>query len=80
MISTVIHVFSKFGMRKYRQMRKLIIFLLSLAVLSTSYLAYTIVNQQEHIEQLQEQLQQEQLKIKAIYSDKYVREAIESGG
>lgn len=53
---------------------------MSLAVLSTSYLAYTIVNQQEHIEQLQEQLQQEQLKIKAIYSDKYVREAIESGG
>ena len=76
----MIHVFSKFGMRKYRQMRKLIIFLLSLAVLSTSYLAFKLVDQQSQIEQLQEQLQQEQLKIKAIYSDKYVREAIESGG
>lgn len=61
-------------------MRKLIIFLLSLAVLSTSYLAFKLVDQQSQIEQLQEQLQHEQLKIKAIYSDKYVREAIESGG
>ena len=61
-------------------MRKLIIFLLSLAVLSTSYLAFKLVDQQSQIEQLQERLQQEQLKIKAIYSDKYVREAIESGG
>ena len=61
-------------------MRKLIIFLLFMAVLSTSYLAFKLVDQQSQIEQLQEQLQQEQLKIKAIYSDKYVREAIESGG
>lgn len=56
----------------------IIIILLTIAGLS--WLSYTIVDQQNQIEQLQEQLQQEQLRIKAIYSDKYVREAIESGG
>lgn len=51
-----------------------------LTIAGLSWLSYTIVDQQEQIEQLQEQLQQEQLKYKMLYRDPVVREAIESGG
>lgn len=51
-----------------------------LAVLALSCLTYTIVDQQEQIEQLQEQLQHEKLKYKMLYRDPIVRKAIESGG
>lgn len=56
----------------------IIILLLSIAGLS--WLAYTIVDQQKQIEQLQEQLQYEQLKYKIIINDPLVRDAMESGG
>ena len=45
-----------------------------------SWLSYTIVDQQEQIEQLQEQLQHEQMKYKIIINDPLVRDAMESGG
>ena len=56
----------------------IIIILLSIAGLS--WLSYTIVDQQEQIEQLQEQLQHEQMKYKIIINDPLVREAMEAGG
>lgn len=45
-----------------------------------SWLSYTIVDQQEQIEQLQEQLQYEQMKYKIIINDPLVRDAMEAGG
>ena len=56
----------------------IIIILLTIAGLS--WLSYTIVDQQEQIEQLQEQLQQEQMKYKIIINDPLVRDAMEAGG
>lgn len=56
----------------------IIIVLLTIAGLS--WLSYTIVDQQEQIEQLEQQLQHEQLKYKMLYRDPVVRAAIESGG
>lgn len=41
---------------------------------------YTIVDQQEQIEQLQEKLQHEQMKYKTIINDPLVRDAMEAGG
>lgn len=43
-------------------------------------MSYTILDQQEQIEQLQEKLQHEKLKYKMLYRDPIVRKAIESGG
>ncbi|MDV7688757.1 hypothetical protein [Enterococcus casseliflavus] len=51
-----------------------------LTVLALSWLSYTIVDQQEQIEQLQEQLQHEQMKYKIIINDPLVRDAMEAGG
>lgn len=51
-----------------------------LTVLALSCLSYTIVDQQEQIEQLQEQLQHEQMKYKIIINDSLVRDAMEAGG
>lgn len=45
-----------------------------------SWLSYTIVDQQEQIEKLQEQLQYEQMKYKIIINDPLVRDAMEAGG
>jgi hypothetical protein len=56
----------------------IIIVLLTIAGLS--WLSYTIVDQQEQIEQLQEQLQYEQMKYKIIINDPLVRDAMEAGG
>lgn len=56
----------------------IIIILLSIAGLS--WLSYTIVDQQEQIEKLQEQLQHEQMKCKIIINDPLVRDAMEAGG
>ncbi|WP_213335988.1 hypothetical protein [Enterococcus casseliflavus] len=53
------------------------IFVLSVLAISSSY---TIVDQQEQIEQLQEQLQHEQMKYKIIINDPLVRDAMEAGG
>jgi len=60
--------------------RKTILVSLLAAISATSWLSYTIVDQQQQIEQLHEQLQHEQLKYKMLYRDPVVREAIESGG
>lgn len=51
-----------------------------LTVLALSCLTYTIVDQQNQIEELQEQLQHEQMKYKIIINDPLVRDAMESGG
>lgn len=51
-----------------------------LTIAGLSWLSYTIVDQQEQIEQLQEQLQHEQMKYKIIINDPLVREAMEAGG
>ena len=59
--------------------KSFIVIILS-AIISASWLSYTIVDQQEQIEQLQEQLQHEKLKYKMLYRDPIVRKAIESGG
>lgn len=60
--------------------RKTILVLLLAAISATSGLSYTIVDQQRQIEQLQEQLQQEQMKYKIIINDPLVRDAMEAGG
>ena len=57
-----------------------IIIILLLMIAGLSWLSYTIVDQQEQIEQLQEQLQHEQMKYKIIINDQLVRDAMESGG
>lgn len=51
-----------------------------LTIAGLSWLSYTIVDQQEQIEQLEQQLQYEQLKYKMLYRDPVVRDVIESGG
>ena len=51
-----------------------------LTIAGLSWLSYTIVDQQEQIEQLQEQLQHEQMKYRIIINDLLVRDAMESGG
>ena len=61
-------------------MRKQLIIITFMAIITICCLVYTIVDQQQQIEQLQEQLQHEQLKYKMLYRDPIVREAIESGG
>ncbi|MEO2550718.1 hypothetical protein [Enterococcus casseliflavus] len=51
-----------------------------LTIAGLSWLSYTIVDQQEQIEQLQEQLQHEQMKYKIIINDPLARDAMEAGG
>ncbi|OTO27413.1 MULTISPECIES: hypothetical protein [unclassified Enterococcus] len=51
-----------------------------LTMVGLSWLSYTIVDQQEQIEQLEQQLQHEQMKYKIIINDPLVRDAMESGG
>ncbi|MDC0751792.1 hypothetical protein [Enterococcus innesii] len=58
--------------------RAIIIVLLTITGLS--WLSYTIIDQQEQIEELQEQLQYEQMKYKIIIKDPLVRDAMEAGG
>ncbi|MGF2052861.1 hypothetical protein [Enterococcus casseliflavus] len=59
---------------------KIILVLLLAAISATSWLSYTIVDQQKQIVKLEQQLQHEQLKYKMLYRDPIVRKAIESGG
>ena len=51
-----------------------------LTIAGLSWLSYTILDQQEQIEQLQEQLQHEQMKYKIIINDPLVRDAMEAAG
>lgn len=55
----------------------IVVFLLGTVVITMSY---TIVDQQEQIEQLEQQLQHEQMKYKIIINDPLVRDAMEAGG
>lgn len=57
-----------------------IIIILLLMIAGLSWLSYTIVDQQQQIEQLQQQLQYEQMKYQIIINDPLVRDAMESGG
>lgn len=61
-------------------MRKQLIIITFMAIITICCLVYTIVDQQEQIEQLQEQLQHEQMKYKIIINDPLVRDAMEAGG
>lgn len=63
-----------------RMKNKSFIVIILLAIIATSWLSYTIVDQQKQIEQLQEQLQYEQMKYKIIINDPLVRDAMEAGG
>lgn len=56
------------------------IIIILLTILGLSWLIYTIVDQQEQIEKLQEQLQHEQMKYKIIINDPLVRDEMEAGG
>lgn len=60
--------------------RKIILVLLLAAISATSWLSYTIINQQQQIVNLEQQLQHEQMKYKIIINDPLVRDAMESGG
>lgn len=51
-----------------------------LTITGLSWLSYTIMDQQEQIEQLEQQLQHEQMKYKIIINDPLVRDAMEAGG
>lgn len=59
--------------------KSFIVIILS-AIIATSWLSYTIVDQQKQIEQLEQQLQHEQMKYKIIINDPLVRDAMEAGG
>ncbi|MDU1983426.1 MAG: hypothetical protein E6730_16315 [Enterococcus casseliflavus] len=60
--------------------RKTILVLLLAAISATSWLSYTIVDQQKQIVKLEQQLQHEQMKYKIIINDPLVRDAMEAGG
>ena len=61
-------------------MRKQLIIITFMAIITICCLVYTIVDQQEQIEQLEQQLQHEQMKYKIIINEPLVREAMEAGG
>ena len=60
--------------------RKIILVLLLAAISATSWLSYTIIDQQKQIVKLEQQLQHEQMKYKIIINDPLVRDAMEAGG
>ena len=60
--------------------RKTILVLLVASIIATSWLSYTIVDQQQQIIKLEQQLQHEQMKYKIIINDPLVRDAMEAGG
>ena len=63
-----------------RMKNKSFIVIILSAIIVTSWLSYTIVDQQKQIEQLEQQLQHEQMKYKIIINDPLVRDVMESGG
>lgn len=63
-----------------RMKNKSFIVIILSAIIATSWLSYTIMDQQKQIVKLEQQLQHEQLKYKMLYRDPVVRDAIESGG
>lgn len=63
-----------------RMKNKSFIVIILSAIIATSWLSYTIFNQQQQIIKLEQQLQHEQMKYKIIINDPLVRDAMESGG
>lgn len=63
-----------------RMKNKSFIVIILSAIIATSWLSYTIIDQQKQIEQLQERLQHEQMKYKIIINDPLVRDVMEAGG
>lgn len=59
--------------------KSFIVIILS-AIISASWLSYTIIDQQKQIVKLEQQLQHEQMKYKIIINDPLVRDAMEAGG
>jgi hypothetical protein len=59
---------------------KYFIVLILSAIISASWLSYTIIDQQKQIVKLEQQLQYEQIKYKIIINDPLVRDAMEAGG
>lgn len=60
--------------------RKSILVLLLAAISATSWLSYTIVDQQKQIVKLEQQLQEVQRKYEIIKNDPLARDAMEAGG
>ena len=63
-----------------RMKNKSFIVIILSAIIATSWLSYTIVDQQEQIEQLEQQLQDVQMKYEIIKNDPLARDAMEAGG
>lgn len=59
--------------------KSFIVIILS-AIISASWLSYTIIDQQKQIVKLEQQLQHEKMKYKIIINDPLVRDAMEAGG
>lgn len=51
-----------------------------LVVITLSLLSYTIIDQQKQIEQLEQQLEEVQMKYEIIKNDPLARDALEAGG
>lgn len=59
---------------------KIILVLLLAAITAISWLSYTIIDQQKQIAQLEQQLQEVQMKYEIIKNDPLARDAMEAGG
>nr|DAN86996.1 MAG TPA: Septum formation initiator [Caudoviricetes sp.] len=57
-----------------------IIIILLLMIAGLSWLSYTIIDQQKQIEQLEQQLEEVQMKYEIIKNDPLARDALEAGG
>ena len=63
-----------------RMKNKSFIVIILSAIIATSWVSYTIIDQQKQIVKLEQQLQYEQIKYKIIINDPLVRDAMEAGG
>lgn len=61
-------------------MRKQLIIITFMAIITICCLVYTIVDQQKQIVQLEQQLQEVQRKYEIIKNDPLARDAMEAGG
>lgn len=56
------------------------IIIILLTIVGLSWLSYTIIDQQKQIEQLEQQLEEVQMKYEIIKNDPLARDAMEAGG
>lgn len=61
-------------------MRKQLIIITFMAIITICCLVYTIVDQQKQIVQLEQQLQEVQMKYEIIKNDPLAKDAMEAGG